>query len=117
MQIPCGVTGRKRDREGPEPAEPTPALRATPFDQAQDGPPERGVFPIPSWEGIIYNGAEKPHIARSCSASYHDWMLLVEVLDRRIVRHNVRPLDTLVQTESIAQGLVGKNLKYSDLVA
>ena len=43
MQIPCGVARRKRDREGLEPAEPTPALRAT--------PPKRGVFPIPSLEG------------------------------------------------------------------
>lgn len=32
-------------------------------------------------------------------------------------RHNARPLDTIVQMEQIAQGLVGKNLKYRDLVA
>ena len=31
-------------------------------------------------------------------------------------RHNTRPLDTLVQMEHIAQGLVGKNLKYRELV-
>ena len=32
-------------------------------------------------------------------------------------RHNTRPLDTLVQMEHIAQGLVGKNLRYQDLIA
>ena len=31
-------------------------------------------------------------------------------------RHNTRPLDTLVQMEHIAQGLVGKNLRYQDLI-
>ena len=48
MQIPCDGTRRKRGREVPEPAEPTPALRAT--------PPERGVFPIPSREGCRVSG-------------------------------------------------------------
>ena len=32
-------------------------------------------------------------------------------------RHNARPLDTLVQMECIAQGLVGKRLQYKELVA
>ena len=32
-------------------------------------------------------------------------------------RHNQRPLDTVDQMTTIAQGLVGKNLKYRDLVA
>lgn len=32
-------------------------------------------------------------------------------------RHNQRPLDTIDQMTAIAQGLVGKNLKYRDLVA
>ena len=32
-------------------------------------------------------------------------------------RHNARPLDTLNQMEQIAQGLVGKRLKYRDLTA
>ena len=32
-------------------------------------------------------------------------------------RHNARPLDTIDQMRSIAQGMVGKQLKYDDLVA
>ena len=32
-------------------------------------------------------------------------------------RHNARPLDTIVQMEQIARGLVGKSLKYQDLTA
>ena len=32
-------------------------------------------------------------------------------------RHNARPLDTIEQMKSIAQGLVGKHLRYGDLVA
>ncbi len=32
-------------------------------------------------------------------------------------RHSVRPLDTLVQMEHLAQGLVGKQLRYQDLAA
>ena len=32
-------------------------------------------------------------------------------------RHNTRPLDTLVQIECIAQGLVGKTRRYQDLIA
>ena len=31
-------------------------------------------------------------------------------------RHNARPLDTLVQMEQIAQGLVGKHLPYQELI-
>jgi len=45
----------------------------------------------------------------------------VKHLDRYVnefaSRHNTRPLDTLVQMERIARGLVGKQLRYSDLVA
>ena len=32
-------------------------------------------------------------------------------------RHNARPLDTIDQMTAIVQGLVGKNLRYRDLVA
>ena len=45
----------------------------------------------------------------------------VKHLDRYVSefagRHNARPLDTLVQMECIAQGLVGKWLQYKELVA
>ena len=51
----------------------------------------------------------------------HDILLMsVKYLDRYVNelagRHNTRPLDTLVQIEHIAQGLVEKNLKYRELV-
>ena len=32
-------------------------------------------------------------------------------------RHNVREMDTLDQMRAIARGLVGKRLRYADLVA
>ena len=42
-------------------------------------------------------------------------------LDRNVTefagRHNIRTSDTIKQMESIAQGMVGKRLKYEDLVA
>ena len=51
--------------------------------------------------------------------TYHK--MSVKHLDRYVNefagRHNTRPLDTLVQIECIAQGLVGKTRRYQDLIA
>ena len=58
-------------------------------------------------------------LKRGYIGTYHK--MSVKHLDRYVNefagRHNTRPLDTLVQMECIAQGLVGKQLRYSDLVA
>ena len=58
-------------------------------------------------------------LKRGYVGTYHK--MSVKHLDRYVNefagRHNTRPLDTLVQMECIAQGLVGKHLRYSDLVA
>ena len=32
-------------------------------------------------------------------------------------RHNIRPLDTEAQMASVAAGMVGKRLRYDDLIA
>ena len=32
-------------------------------------------------------------------------------------RYNVRPLDTIVQMEKVFTGMVGKRLRYTDLVS
>ena len=58
-------------------------------------------------------------LKRGYVGTYHQ--MSVKHLDRYVNefagRHNTRPLDTLVQMECIARGLVGKQLRYSDLVA
>ena len=58
-------------------------------------------------------------LKRGYVGTYHQ--MSVKHLDRYVSefagRHNTRPLDTLVQMECIARGLVGKQLRYSDLVA
>ena len=57
-------------------------------------------------------------LKRGYIGTYHK--MSVKHLDRYVNefagRHNARPLDTLVQMECIAQGLVGKNLRYHDLI-
>ena len=32
-------------------------------------------------------------------------------------RHNARPLDTSIQMATVVQGMVGKRLRYRDLIA
>lgn len=50
--------------------------------------------------------------------TYHQ--MSVKHLDRYVNefagRHNARPLDTLVQMEWLTRGLVGKHLRYQDLI-
>ena len=58
-------------------------------------------------------------LKRGYVGTYHQ--MSVKHLDRYVNefagRHNARPLDTLVQMECIAQGLVGKQLRYRELTA
>ena len=58
-------------------------------------------------------------LRRGYIGTYHQ--MSVKHLDRYVEefagRHNQRPLDTIVQMERIAQGLVGKHLSYEDLIA
>ena len=58
-------------------------------------------------------------LRRGYVGTYHQ--MSVKHLDRYVNefagRHNTRPLDTLIQMECIAQGLVGKQLRYQDLIA
>ena len=58
-------------------------------------------------------------LKRGYVGTYHK--MSVKHLDRYVSefagRHNARPLDTLVQMEQIARGLVGKQLQYRELVA
>ena len=67
------------------------------------------------------NGIESfwPMLKRVYVDTYHK--MSVKHLDRYVNefagRYNTRPLDTLVQMEHIAPGLVGKHLWYSELVA
>ena len=57
-------------------------------------------------------------LKRGYVGTYHQ--MSVKHLDRYVGefagRHNARPLDTLVQMGCIAQGLVGKRLRYQDLI-
>ena len=65
-------------------------------------------------QGFVNTRKERGYVG-----TYHQ--MSVKHLDRYVNefagRHNTRPLDTLVQMEHIAQGLVGKNLQYRDLIA
>ena len=58
-------------------------------------------------------------LKRGYMGTYHQ--MSVKHLDRYVNefsgRHNTQPLDTINQMAAIAQGLVGKNLKYRELIA
>ena len=63
-----------------------------------------------------------PRAGRSCLPSQEGRQERPKIhpLDRYVNefagRHNTRPLDTVEQMECIARGLVGKQLRYQDLI-
>ena len=72
-------------------------------------------------ENIHINGMESfwSVLKRAHKGTFHK--ISHKHLDRYVTefagRHNARPLDTIDQMRSIAPGMVGKQLKYNDLVA
>lgn len=58
-------------------------------------------------------------LKRGYHGTYHH--MSAKHLDRYVRefagRHNVRDLDTIVQMSTLARGMVGKRLKYTDLTA
>ena len=57
-------------------------------------------------------------LKRGYIGTYHHWS--VKHLGRYVAefagRHNPRPMDTIAQMHSIVRGVVGKRLRYSELI-
>ena len=72
-------------------------------------------------EGTHTNGIESfwSMLRRGEHGTYHHWSArhLQRYVDEFAGRHNARPLDTLDQMRAIARGLVGKRLRFRELVA
>ena len=72
-------------------------------------------------DGVSTNGMESfwSILKRGYQGTYHHWS--PKHTDRYVAefagRHNVRDADTLVQMEHIAAGMMGKRLRYRDLIA